>query len=511
MPKNIIRGFLSILSGSIGVTAVSIVLTPILVRVLGVSGYGSYAAVLSIIAILSILFNAGIFDATRKFISEDSNNRGWASNVFAYYLRLSTVVVALGVISLLLITFLGLPEELFGEGFTGYFYLILLVLVFKQMYQVFRSGLMGLGFEHYTESLHFARQVLFGLLAIPLAVWIGVDGALLAYAIAYGAAGVVLVVILNKYINLKYICDLSKEKLPTNKLLGYNLMSMILILFIYSLYHIDIILIQYFLDNESTGYYRAALTVAEFMWFVPLALQTVLLHSTSELWSKNKMDEITNLTSNAVQFALFLTIIMGVGVIVLARPFINIYFGPEFATAIVPLYILIPGTIGFAIARPILAVSQSSGQLRLLILVTGIASVINILLNIALVPRYNIIGAAVATSIGYASMLLGHYIIALKMGYQPFYSIRILRLLASGILTAPILFAIEFLIESNVLSLVIIPFIGIIIYLFLCLNINAINQSDIDLVLTQLPDHICQKIKIIMKKLVLVNKYEKLQ
>jgi len=49
---------------------------------------------------------------------------------------------------------------------------------------------------------------------------------------------------------------------------------------------------------------------------------------------------------------------MAVGLAALADIAVPIYFGAEAEPAITPLLLLLPGALGFAIARPILAVSQ---------------------------------------------------------------------------------------------------------------------------------------------------------
>ncbi|GAB7119119.1 hypothetical protein JCM9743_15820 [Natrinema sp. JCM 9743] len=62
---------------------------------------------------------------------------------------------------------------------------------------------------------------------------------------------------------------------------------------------------------------------------------------------------------------------------------VPIYFGAEAEPAITPLLLLLPGALGFALARPILAISQGEGTLRYPVAATGGAALLNLGLNLA--------------------------------------------------------------------------------------------------------------------------------
>lgn len=123
-------------------------------------------------------------------------------------------------------------------------------------------------------------------------------------------------------------------------------MSIVLVFLLMSLYHVDILMLQQFRESSDVGNYRAALQIAEFLWFVPLALQTVFVHSTSELWSRNRTREITDLASRTTRYTFLLTGVMAVGLAALADVAIPLYFGAEAEPAIDPLLLLLPGALG---------------------------------------------------------------------------------------------------------------------------------------------------------------------
>lgn len=239
--------------------------------------------------------------------------------------------------------------------------------------------------------------------------------------------------------------------------------------------------------SQQTGLYRAALNVAEFAWLIPTAIQTVFIHSSSKLWSDGKNEEITEMASKATRYNILFTALVLIGIAALADDFVGLYFGSEFTAAVLPLYLLLPGVLGFAIARPIYAIGQGKGDLSILILATGAASLVNVFGNAILIPRYEIAGAAIATSIGYGSMLLFHSIVAYRIGYNPFSDLRLGRILFTVILVSPIVFELPTRIESSILTILLVPPIGFLIYVTISIWVGAIDISEIDPLVDRIP------------------------
>lgn len=71
MKRSLATGVLSVFGGKVAMFVVTLVTTPILVRVLGSGRYGDYAFLMSVFAILMILVSSGVGDGVRKFVVED--------------------------------------------------------------------------------------------------------------------------------------------------------------------------------------------------------------------------------------------------------------------------------------------------------------------------------------------------------------------------------------------------------------------------------------------------------
>ncbi|UHH26569.1 lipopolysaccharide biosynthesis protein [Halobacterium noricense] len=499
MRTGILPRFLSIVGAKIATLVLSLLITPILVRLLGSSSYGDYAFVLSLLGITMILANAGIFDGTRKYIAENRDRLNWAEKVFGFYLRTSVLLASLAALVFVVFSWLGFAEQLFASDFSIYFYLLGGLIIGRQAYSVARGGLMGLGLEGRSEPLRILQKALFGVFGISLAyTGYGVAGVLAGHIISTLVVTILAFSILSDHLDVGTVLALESDGVPKKELLSFNLLSVLLILLTASLYHVDILLLRPISGSQKTGYYKAALVIAEFLWFVPNALQTILLHSTSELWSKDRTKQITSLSSKTTRYNLSLVLLLAIGLAALADDFIPLYYGEEFKASINPLLLLLPGVVGFALARPIFAIGQGKGSFRGLIFATGAAALLNLGLNLLLIPQYGVSGAATATSVSYGLMIVFHVLAARRIGFNPIEDLRLLQISVVAVLSAVVIVLIDGLLHSPLLSLLIVPPVGFIVYASLTVQFGVITPDEIEEVSSRIPPPVAKYVEYIL-------------
>lgn len=484
---NLTRGFSYVLIARIVTVVVYVLITPFLVRFLGVE-YGEFAFVDSMLALMVVFLDGIVFDGLRKYLAEKGRGSGWRDDVFGFYVRVTSFGTSVLIAVILLTIQTGLITSVLGPGFETYFYLLVLMVFVRQFFYIIRSSLMGFGCEHISEPLEAAHRVIFGLLGVTLAFfgW-GVAGVLLADVIAVALVSVVGTVFVSRRIDLRTVGTLAPVSFPRRELLTFNSYNVLLQFLVISLYHIDILMLQVLAGTEQTAYYKAALVVAEFLWMVPIALQTTLVHHMSELWSEEDIDLINEIVTKITRYTLLLLLLLAIGIATLADRFVRLYFGVEFEPAVTPLLILLPGALGYAVARPIIAVGIGKGELRVLVIATGGAAVINLVLNAILIPRAGMFGAAIATSIGYGSMLAFHLIGANRVGFEPLGDIRLGRVFLTVGVTVPVLLALDSTIESTLLALAVVPPVGLVVYTAVAFKIGAIDRAEVTSLVGRLP------------------------
>jgi|GEM_PF-3460226 len=489
MARSIVSGFLSIFGARVAVFAITFLSTPVLVRVLGgPAAYGDYKFLMSGFALLMIVVSSGVTDGVQKFVGESNRYPDWEDHVVGFYVR-SALLLALGGGALVAgVAFSGVASRAFGPDYHRYLLALAGLVVAAQFRSLAQRILRGLGEEQYSEPLRVLDAAVWGIGGIVLA-WagLGVTGVLLAHILGGALVAVIGFLLVSQRVRLREVLSRTPSRLPVRKLASFNAMSIVLVLFMTSLYKIDVIMIRTFLTDELTGDYAAALALAEHLWFVPLSIQGIFIHSTSSLWSERRTDEIDDLASKTTRYTVLFTALLALGIAALADRFIPLYYGPGFENAVLPLLILLPGAVALAVVRPIYAIGQGSGELRPLVLVTGIAAAINAVLNFVLIPRFGIVGAAVATTIGYSVMLPLHVASARYIGYDPIGDLRPVRILVTtGVAAVPII-ALSRAIEGPLVFLVV-PLVGALAFGFVAIATRAVTGDELLGVLGQFPD-----------------------
>ena len=485
--SRILRGVVSVIGSKTVNLLVHVAMTPILARILGSRQYGDYAFVVAVLSIATLFSDSGIFDGVRKFISEDRPVGNWETLVFSFYTQLGAV---LSLITGLVVFSTGFFLVWAGMDpvFTSYFVLVAVLVGAKQLASIGRSTLMGLEYEHYSEALYSVQIVLFVILALSLAsMGFGVRGVLTGEILATTAVGIVTLVVVSRHVSVSRAMSSVTNSVPRKELLTFNFQSVLLLLLITSLLQTDIILLRFLSGGQQTGYYKAALAAAEFLWFVPMAMANILIHSTSQLWHETDHDRINELASRTTRLTILLTVLLGIGLATVADVFIPLYFGQGFSAAVTPLLLLLPGAVSYGIARPIFAIGQGKGDLRILIYATAAAASINLVLNFTLIPRFGPEGAAIATSIGYSSMLVFHFWSAKQIGFNPAEELRLARIGVTAVVTTIILLGITTMLSGSILTLVIVPPVGFLVYSYLAISLGVIHEQELLTIVTALP------------------------
>ncbi|WP_458187835.1 oligosaccharide flippase family protein [Haladaptatus sp. NG-WS-4] len=516
MQRSILSGVISVAGTKVLTLVIGLLTTPILYRLLEPSGVGIYTTVLSVFSLFMILVSSGVTDGVRKFIAEEREMDCWEEYVVGFYFRLALLLAVVGSVILALAAWSGIIARTFGPQYELYFYLLSAMTIASQFRAYSRRTLMGFGLERYSEPLKVVQQVAFVVVALPLVyvmrerglLEIAVAGALVGKIAAATAVAIIGFALIFRQVSLRSLIRPVPDDFPRRTMLTFNSLSIVLILLLMSLYHVDILMLQALSGNEQVGYYRAALKLAEFLWFVPLALQTVFVHSTSELWSNDRTAKISELAARTTRYTFLLTAIMALGLAALANIAVPVYFGPKYPPAITPLLLLLPGALGFAVARPILAIAQGKGNLKYPIVATGAAAGINLVLNAILIPRYGMNGAAVATSVGYGLMFVFHLWSARNVGFDPLSDARLGRVLATTLLSAPPIFLLARLLDVRPvllgvelpLSLVIVPPLGLGVFLFFSFATGALGLCEVLNTLSSFPEPIGSRAETLRPK-----------
>jgi O-antigen/teichoic acid export membrane protein len=177
----------------------------------------------------------------------------------------------------------------------------------------------------------------------------------------------------------------------------------------------DRYVIGYFLGATSIGIYSAGYTLGSLIMMPAGILAFVLPPTLSKLYDEGRMTEVKTHLSYSLKYLLAVAIPFVFGAFVLAQPVLRLFTTAEIATHgyfVVPLVAL--GTLFFAGSVPISLILTLAKKTKITGAIWIICGLVNLGLNILVVPRWGIVGATVTTLIAYG----------LRLGLSAYYSFK---------------------------------------------------------------------------------------
>ena len=161
----------------------------------------------------------------------------------------------------------------------------------------------------------------------------------------------------------------------------------------------DTFMIGYFKTASDVGIYNAALPTAKLLYMVPYALTALLLPVISELIAKKDLSSLKTTYQTTTKWIFVMNISIATLFILFSQNILKLLFGAEYIGGAFSLVILSIGYFVFYLALTSESILLSLEKTKLLFYVSFFGSLLNIILNLILIPRYGINGAAIATSI----------------------------------------------------------------------------------------------------------------
>ena len=162
-------------------------------------------------------------------------------------------------------------------------------------------------------------------------------------------------------------------------------------------YRFDVFIINYFLEVDSVGIYSVAVGLAEMLWHIPGASATVLFPQTAAAREK----DAKVFTPRVCRNVLLITTILAAGLFVISKPLILFAFTDAYLPALVPLWFLLPGVVALSISKTLFGDLAGRGLVQYSTYSSSVSLIVTVICDLALIPRFGVTGAAVASSIAY--------------------------------------------------------------------------------------------------------------
>ncbi|MEO1205057.1 MAG: polysaccharide biosynthesis C-terminal domain-containing protein [Pseudomonadota bacterium] len=180
----------------------------------------------------------------------------------------------------------------------------------------------------------------------------------------------------------------------------------------------DVLIISATLSPTEVAIYFAAAKTMSLIMFVHYAVGSAVANRFSALKARGDEEELKAFVGDAVAWTFWPSLAAAVVILALGQPLLWL-FGPEFLIGYPVMLILVVGFLFRSAMGPSEFLLNMLGEQSRCAAALFVTAVINIVLNLILVPAFGLLGAASATSISLAvAALLQYGIVRYRLGYD---------------------------------------------------------------------------------------------
>lgn len=386
LKTNVIFNYVNTITGLI----IPVITFPYASRILLPEGIGTVNFLSSIVSYIVLFTSLGIPLYAVKEIAKCRDDVELRNKTTIEILVLSFLLCLIGYIVVILLGAL-IPRI---NSSLGLFYILSLSILFTSIgVQWFYQGIED--FKFITIRALIVRV----LAAVSLFLFVKDKNDLLIYgAITVGST------VGNNFINFFHlrryipISSFTKYKLDIKRHIKPALHIFVLNLIISIYVNLNTIMLGFMDGDYAVGLYTAANKLPHIVLSLVTSMGVVLLPRCSNLVAANRMDEFAQICDKAINLVLMIALPATLGLIFLSTPIIQIFCGNDFMEAVPVLYWTSPVILFIGLTNVIgIQILYPLGKENIVIYSTIGGAIVNLILNILLIPRLSAVGAGIST------------------------------------------------------------------------------------------------------------------
>lgn len=448
---------------------------------LSVEEYGLFFATLSFFMILSIFVELGLGKSSSKKIVELIVDKDYSS--------VKNLLFSVFVFQLAVCIILAIPLYIFAPNIVQTFFqnsntpafLFMLIWFLLTPFRVFISALYTGTKQINAISLYnFLKQLFFVLFSFVI-LYVGSSYApYIAYIFSTIILALIYVPFVPKFFKGFFKLNFKFKKnllLPT---LSYGLLLSFVTLSTLILTQTDTLMISFFKGTEATGLYQVAVPAAMLITFFVSPLVVVSFPYITELFKKKDLKKLNIGMGFIYKYSFLLSMPLAILMFTFPELVISLLFGSKFLEATLILQVL---SI-MAIFSVILSLNNNalgaSGFAKKITTYLVLVAILNIILNLFLIPVYGILGGAISTLVSnVVAFILSSFFVTKYL--KVIFPLKEWGLIfVVSILVSILIFVLKFIFDFNLfLEIIVIGLIAGLVYVSLLWSFKVISYKEL--------------------------------
>lgn len=435
-----------------------LIITPYLSHVLGAQKIGIYSFTTSILSYFVLFGCLGVNLYGQRQIAATRNNLKKMTNTFYELFFLKTIFILLS--SLVYICFC------FSDSVYGVYYKI---LIFQLLFNIFDITWFYQGIEDF-KTISVQTMIVKIVLTLSIFLFIKDENSLLIYfiimVISYCLTQTLLLIHLKENIGKFNIKEINIFKHFKNTIIIFIPQIAIQIYTV-----LDKTMIGWILnDMKEVGYYEQAQKLIHLCLMVITSFGTVMVPRISNLYAKQKQDELNEKINQSFKVVSFIAFPMCFGLMAITNCLVPWFFGEQFISLnkLLPVLSLLFLAIGFNNITGIQYAISTSHQQKFTVSVI-VGALINIVLNLILIPNYGALGASIASVVSETVIFIVQIFYFKSIFDFKKIFLSNIKYFYFSIIMAIVVYIVGMIFSSNIFTTVLQIAIGLVIYFVLLL------------------------------------------
>ncbi|MBI5022802.1 MAG: flippase [Candidatus Magasanikbacteria bacterium] len=401
MSSNIAKNTIFLTSASVAQKIFSFIYFTLLARFIGVENTGLYITALSFSSLFSVLTDLGLNPVLIREGAKDNQNIAKVlGNILT--IKLFLVAAAYGVLNLV-VYLMGygadLKELILISG------LIMVLDSFSLSFYGALRSLQNLRFESIGVAGGQLMTVIVGFIVLYFKGGVMILLLALASGSLFNALWGLSALIRRYHIWPRFFFTPALLK----RIIYYAAPFALAGIFVKVYSYVDVVMLSKMLGSQAVGWYGVAAKITFAFQFIPMAFAASLYPAMSNFFVYDK-DRLKMTFEKGMLYLAMLALPIGAGLIAIAGIFVTNVYGASYQSSVLPLQIMAGSLIFSFLGFPIGSLLNACHRQNIQTSAMGATMVINIVMNLILIPWIGIIGSAIAALVGnFLLMLIGFF------------------------------------------------------------------------------------------------------
>ena len=465
----------------------------IIVRLFSTSSVGAIALFLAIVGLFNVIFSFGLGTAAQHFTSYNLGIGNYASVKKTIYkiIFLGFILSIAGFLSLLTVSADLSLIFLHTARYTVLVRLLSIVLLGNILFGVLNGALLGLQSFRLSAIINIIIWVSYYFGSVAMVVFIrSLDTMVMGWTI-----GIFLGVMIELAVILRMIQNFhGMGSAPSgNVLVRYSFPVLLSGLIGYGSAYADRFVVAGLLSLSALGVYNFALLISSSIAFIAVPFNNILMPKFSELFGRGSRNEISEHVRASTLLLSSVYVPAALGIAALSPLIIDLFGGLNYGGGDLPLSIIMFFSALFISQNILVQAIASVRKTKLFIYSSAAALGCNVVFSVVLIPRFDLIGAAIGFSSVYAASFLVMYVFSLREKIVSFDISGLAKVwIAAVIMFLAVLAAEKFFEASTHLGIALLPvyiILGALVYIACARLFRLFSKENKDIVLSLFPEN----------------------